>query len=346
MSDIKRWSTTAASNNSPAPDGAPEGTFRFSEINDWMRETHASIRRWYEDAQWIDYGHSLSFVGSSSFKIIGSNQLATYTAGRRLRAMIGTGSIYADILSATFLGGDTSVVLTLDGAALDSSLSSVAVGALTPANSSVPKGLDLWAGARISASALAAQSLSTSALVAASASVSALVANAASISALNAAAASISALRVERLSASAVIIGSVTIAALQSADQSAMEVASRSDLAVTPESMKWHPAHPKAWVTFNGSAAAVIQGSYNIASVSRSAVGVYRINFTTAFSNTNYCMMAGGRPATDSIRNMIVSQDASSLGSKLVGSIKIQSGTTANTTVDGNPIYATFFGDQ
>lgn len=51
---------------------------------------------------------------------------------------------------------------------------------------------------------------------------------------------------------------------------------------------------PKAWVAFSGSAAgATIRSSHNVNSVSRSATGVYRVNFTNAFADTNYIWTYG-----------------------------------------------------
>lgn len=45
MSEVSTWSTLAASNNSPAPDGFPEG-MNPSDVNDACREVMASIARW------------------------------------------------------------------------------------------------------------------------------------------------------------------------------------------------------------------------------------------------------------------------------------------------------------
>lgn len=47
----------------------------------------------------------------------------------------------------------------------------------------------------------------------------------------------------------------------------------------------------KAWVNFTGSTA-VINGSFNVSSVTRSSTGVYSISFTTAMPNTNYALVA------------------------------------------------------
>jgi len=45
----------------------------------------------------------------------------------------------------------------------------------------------------------------------------------------------------------------------------------------------------KAWVNFNGTGAVAARGSYNVSSVADDGTGLYTINFTTAFSDTNYC---------------------------------------------------------
>ncbi len=43
----------------------------------------------------------------------------------------------------------------------------------------------------------------------------------------------------------------------------------------------------KAWVCFNGTGPAV-RGSYNVSSITRTALGNYTVNFTNAMANTNY----------------------------------------------------------
>ena len=47
----------------------------------------------------------------------------------------------------------------------------------------------------------------------------------------------------------------------------------------------------KAWVNFNGSSPTV-RASYNISSVTRASAGQYTVNFTNAFSDTNYAVVA------------------------------------------------------
>lgn len=49
----------------------------------------------------------------------------------------------------------------------------------------------------------------------------------------------------------------------------------------------------KAWVNFNGASGA-IRASSNVSSVTRSAAGVYVVNFAVAFADTNYAWAVGG----------------------------------------------------
>jgi hypothetical protein len=51
----------------------------------------------------------------------------------------------------------------------------------------------------------------------------------------------------------------------------------------------------KAWVQFNGSTA-VINGSFNVSSVTRNATGYYTVTFTTAMTNINYAAQVNIAP--------------------------------------------------
>lgn len=45
----------------------------------------------------------------------------------------------------------------------------------------------------------------------------------------------------------------------------------------------------KAWVNFNGTGTVAIRASFNVSSITDNGVGVYRVNFTNAMPDTNYC---------------------------------------------------------
>jgi hypothetical protein len=48
----------------------------------------------------------------------------------------------------------------------------------------------------------------------------------------------------------------------------------------------------KAWVNFNGTGTVAIRAQYNVSSITDNGVGDYTVNFTTAFANTNYAIVA------------------------------------------------------
>lgn len=141
MSDLKTWNSAAASNTMAPPHGCPEG-WNPNQVNDWGRETMAAIRRWYEDAQWIDYGHNATYQSSIQFKVPG-NRASIYHANRRIRARVGTGTYYGYIASSNFADPDTEVVVTWDSGQLDASISGIAVGILSAQNGSLPRSGDI-----------------------------------------------------------------------------------------------------------------------------------------------------------------------------------------------------------
>lgn len=47
-----------------------------------------------------------------------------------------------------------------------------------------------------------------------------------------------------------------------------------------------------AWVKFNGTGTVTINSSYNVSSITDEGVGLYRVNFSTAFADTNYAVTA------------------------------------------------------
>jgi hypothetical protein len=50
----------------------------------------------------------------------------------------------------------------------------------------------------------------------------------------------------------------------------------------------------KAWVNFNGTGTVAIRASLNVSSITDQGTGTYLVNFTTAFSDTNYATVFGG----------------------------------------------------
>lgn len=133
MADISDWSTTAASNNATPPDGAPEG-MAPSGVNDVIRELMAAVRRWYEDAQWVNLGLTHTRVSSSSFSLTG-DYTGTYEVGRRVK-MTGSATGYGTISASSYSAPDTTVTLSTN--TVPATLSTVSLSVLSVTNSAVP----------------------------------------------------------------------------------------------------------------------------------------------------------------------------------------------------------------
>lgn len=139
MSNIKLWSTTPASNNSSPPQGAPEG-MAPSTVNDIMRQQMSDHRTQWEDAQWFDYGFSISYVSSTVLKFHQTSQTALTHYGRRVKAGVGAGVVYGSIVSTSITSSDTVFTVTWDSGSADASLSYIELSTSTFTNPSYPQG--------------------------------------------------------------------------------------------------------------------------------------------------------------------------------------------------------------
>lgn len=135
---IEAWSTTAASNNASPPNGAPEG-MAASTVNDTMRQIMASIRAWFEAAEWINFSHTPTRIDNDTFTVA-TDQTAVYHVGRRLK-FTGGATAYATIVSSSYGAPDTTVNVTMDSGNLPSPLTTVSVGATSAINSSTSAAL-------------------------------------------------------------------------------------------------------------------------------------------------------------------------------------------------------------
>lgn len=107
------------------------------------------------------------------------------------------------------------------------------------------------------------------------------------------------------------------ITTVSAADQSGMETGSSTTTYVSPGRQHYHPSAAKAWCKFNGATAGTNAptAGYNVTSVTRNSAGNYTINFTTAFSSANYCLVPCGarnEGGGDSSVTQIYSQSTSS----------------------------------
>lgn len=120
-----------------------------------------------------------------------------------------------------------------------------------------------------------------------------------------------------------------------------MEDRSTTASYVTPVHMKDHLGVAKAWAVFDGSGTASLGASYNIASVVRSAVGTYTINFSTGFTSNRYAVTGSAGGAEGGlVKNFLAPSGAN----PRIDSCPVQVVDQNATLVDADFISVTFFG--
>lgn len=132
MSKVGSWSTTANSNNFATPDGWPEGQLP-STVNNCAREMMAQIKTVTNSLEYMDIGTSVQYLSATTFSLAAADTV-NFTIGRRIKAFCGGPTVYGTIYSVSA----TQIGVRLDSGALDTSLSSVALGVVTPDNTGVP----------------------------------------------------------------------------------------------------------------------------------------------------------------------------------------------------------------
>jgi hypothetical protein len=149
VGDISTWSPVDANNNQNPPDGWPEGQAP-STVNNCARADKGAVRRWYEEAQWLNYGFSVSREAADKFSVASatSTAVAWYEVGRRIRFRESSSGVegFGEVTEASVSGTSTNVTVSFDSSAsLTSSLSAVDVGILTAINNAGFKGVVRYA---------------------------------------------------------------------------------------------------------------------------------------------------------------------------------------------------------
>ena len=81
---------------------------------------------------------------------------------------------------------------------------------------------------------------------------------------------------------------------IEIATQAEAESANSTTLAVVTGRQQFHPGSAKAWAFVTIAAGTpTIQRNYNVTSLTDNGVGDFTVNFTTAFSDANYCFAPG-----------------------------------------------------
>lgn len=86
--------------------------------------------------QWVDSALVPTYVSATSFTVPG-DQTSIFTNKRRIKSLVTAGTAYSTVVSSVF-GALTTVTVVNDSTPLDSGLSSVQLGLITPNNTSLP----------------------------------------------------------------------------------------------------------------------------------------------------------------------------------------------------------------
>jgi len=86
-------------------------------------------------SQWVDYGITPTYISGTSFSLPG-DQTTQYQINRRFRATVTAGTVYGYISNAVFTSL-TTITVVLDSGALDSGLTRVELGLITPVDTSL-----------------------------------------------------------------------------------------------------------------------------------------------------------------------------------------------------------------
>lgn len=92
--------------------------------------------------QWVNSNVLPTYVSATSFTVAG-DQTSVFTNKRRIKSLVTAGTAYSTVLSSTFTTL-TTVVVVNDSLPLDTGLSTIQLGLLTPNNTSIPSVIESY----------------------------------------------------------------------------------------------------------------------------------------------------------------------------------------------------------
>jgi hypothetical protein len=95
-------------------------------------------------SQWLPFSGTPTYLSPTSFSVVG-DQRATFAIGARVQSNVTAGIAYSQVVGSSFGSGVTTVTLVNTHGVLDSGLSLVSVGIISPDNTSAPVFTDLVA---------------------------------------------------------------------------------------------------------------------------------------------------------------------------------------------------------
>lgn len=133
---IEDWSTTASENDDADASINWLENQAPSTVNNSARAMMAATRVWYDDYEWRDLGHMVTYATTTTFTVA-TDVTAIYTTGRPIRCE-DSSTLYGYVASSSYGAPNTTVTVTLDSGSLSVSLSSVALGSTKCPHKDVP----------------------------------------------------------------------------------------------------------------------------------------------------------------------------------------------------------------
>jgi hypothetical protein len=124
--------------------------------------------------------------------------------------------------------------------------------------------------------------------------------------------------------------------------QAIMETSTATDAAVLVGHLHYHPAVPKAWLSFNGSGTPAITVSRNCTSITDNGTGDFTVNLTTAFSSADYCAVGLARNSGAGTESIVTASGTKSASAERFEVVQTVSGNNHDST----EINIAFLGDQ
>ena len=105
MSDVYTWDPVDNQNNSPPPDGAPEGQMTAKEYNDVMRAQMGAVKRWLEDIE----GSRVTTGTGTAYSVEASQSFTAYYDGMRISFRVHVANTGPATLNVDNVGPDSLV---------------------------------------------------------------------------------------------------------------------------------------------------------------------------------------------------------------------------------------------
>jgi hypothetical protein len=230
--------------------------------------------------QWQASGFTPTYVSATSFTVTG-DRTSTFQVGRRIKSVNTGGTIYSTITVSAY-ASVTTVTVVNDSGTLDSGLSAVSVGLLTPTSPSVPLLTDAYPIVSGSSDKTKKLRLEVDGLTTATTR----VLTAPNFDGTIATLAGTEAFTNKTLTSPVIDTG---VSGTAIATQANQETGTSTSLLVTTGRQFYHPLHPK------GVARVGIDGSttlaYNVTNVTDTGAGDWTVNWSITFSTANNCAL-------------------------------------------------------